>query len=378
MRYYCSHFCISSSVATLDWKTMPRPIVALSPMADMTDSAFCRTIKGVARAGTPTARRTSIAMSEHRRGAQRQDPTTPELIVFREMVSAEAVVRGNDKTLGMTAIHDDERPLVQQIFGSDPATMAEAARIIAADHHPEGFDINMGCPVYKLVHNFNGCALMNDPQLAGEIVRAVKAVISVPLSVKIRLGWEDPTQCIAFAQALEAAGADMITVHGRTKTQGYSGVADWEMVGRVKAAVRIPVLVNGDIHTADKVADALDVSHADGVLIARGALGNPWIFRDINDVLAGRTPAPVTFGERMAVVRRHLALHVEQYGPTSVPLFRKHLSWYFKGMPGMKAYKDPMMKAATVDELEHVFAQFEADHDTTDTQTFRPALLTKK
>ena len=340
-------------MATLDWKTMPRPIVALSPMADMTDSAFCRVAREVAHDAS-------------------------DLIVFREMVSAEAVVRGNDKTLGMTAIHDDERPLVQQIFGSDPTTMAEAARIIEADHHPEGFDINMGCPVYKLVHNFNGCALMNDAKLAGDIVRAVKAVITVPLSVKIRLGWDDPTQCINFAKALEAAGADMLTVHGRTKAQGYSGVADWEMVGRVKAAVNIPVLVNGDIHTAEKVQTALAASQADGVLIARGALGNPWIFRDIADVLAGRTPTPITFGERMTVVRRHLALHVQQYGATSVPLFRKHLSWYFKGMPGMKSFKDPMMKAMTVDELESVFAQFEADHDANDTTTFRPTLLTKK
>ena len=206
----------------------------------------------------------------------------------------------------------------------------------------------------------------------------MKAVITVPLSVKIRLGWDDPTQCINFAKALEAAGADMLTVHGRTKAQGYSGVADWEMVGRVKAAVNIPVLVNGDIHTAEKVQTALAASQADGVLIARGALGNPWIFRDINDVLAGRTPTPITFGERMTVVRRHLALHVQQYGATSVPLFRKHLSWYFKGMPGMKSFKDPMMKAMTVDELESVFAQFEADHDANDATTFRPALLTKK
>ena len=335
----------------LNWKTLPRPIVALSPMADMTDSAFCRTVKEV---------------------------TDAPLIVFREMVSSEAVVRGNDKTLGMTAIHADERPLVQQIFGSDPATMAESARIIAEEHNPEGFDINMGCPVYKLVHNFNGCALMNEPQRATEIITAMKKVITVPLSVKIRLGWDDPTQCIEFAKALEAAGADLLTVHGRTKVQGYSGVADWSAVGKVKTVVQIPVLCNGDIHTAEKVQAALEVSQCDGVLIARGALGNPWIFRDIDDVLAGRPIEAVTFAERMRVVRRHLALHIEQYGDGSVPLFRKHLSWYFKGMPGMKHYKDPMMKAMTVAELETVFVEFERDHDASDTQNFRPALLMGK
>ncbi len=321
-------------------------------MADMTDSAFCRVVKEVTN-GAP-------------------------LVVFREMVSAEAVVRKNDKTLGMTAIHVEERPLVQQIFGSDPATMAEACRIIAAEHNPEGFDINMGCPVYKIVHNFNGAALMNEPKLAGDIVRAMKKVINVPLSVKIRLGWDDKTQCIEFAKALEDAGADLLTVHGRTKMQGYSGVADWEAVGRVKSAVAIPVLCNGDIHTAEKVKDALAQSKCDGVLIARGALGNPWIFRQINDVLNGHELFAVTFAERMRIVRRHLALHVEQYGDHGVPLFRKHLSWYFKGMPSMKMYKDDMMKAATVDELNTVFVRFETDHDANDVTTFRPILLTKK
>ncbi|MBI1907992.1 tRNA dihydrouridine synthase DusB [Candidatus Uhrbacteria bacterium] len=333
-------------VPALDWNTLPRPIVALSPMADMTDSAFCRIVKEIANP-----------------------------IVFREMVSAEAVVRGHDKTL---EIHADERPLVQQVFGSDPTTMAEAARIIEAEHCPEGFDINMGCPVYKIVHSFNGAALMQQPALAADIVQAMKAAISVPLSVKIRLGWEDPNDCVAFAKTLEDAGADLLTVHGRTKCQGYSGVADWKKVGEVKKAVRIPVLVNGDIHTAEKVADALKQSGADGVLIARGALGNPWIFTQINEVLAGKTPTPVTFGERMRVVRRHLALHLEQYGPNSVPTFRKHLSWYFKGMPQMKKYKDAMMKAATPEELEAIFQQFEDDHDANDTLTFRPAVLMGK
>lgn len=318
-------------------------------MADMTDSAFCRVVKELANP-----------------------------IVFREMVSAEAVVRGNDKTLGMTEIHPDERTLVQQVFGSEPTTMAEAARIIEAGHHPEGFDINMGCPVYKIVHNFNGAALMKEPALAADIIKAMKAVISVPLSVKIRLGWENPTECIEFAKVLEQAGANLITVHGRTKSQGYSGTADWKAVGEVKKTVKIPVLVNGDIHTPEKVVDALQQSGADGVLIARGALGNPWIFAQIDEVLAGKTPTPVTFGERMRVVRRHLALHIEQYGQNSVPTFRKHLSWYFKGMPQMKKYKDAMMKAMNSDELEAIFQQFEKDHNADDVRTFRPAVLMGK
>ena len=308
----------------LDWNALARPIIALSPMADMTDSAFCRVVKEV---------------------------TDVPLVMFREMVSSEAVVRHNDKTLGMTNIHDDERPMVQQIFGSDPATMAEAARIIAEEHHPEGFDVNMGCPVYKIVHNFNGAALMKEPELAAKIIRAMKAVIDVPLSIKIRLGWENPTDCIEFAKVIEDAGANLITVHGRTKAQGYSGVADWEMIRRVKEAVSIPVLCNGDVHKAELAPKALEVSKCDGILIARGALGNPWIFAQINDVLSGRPARIISTEERVATVKRHLDLHIEQYGERGVVTFRKHLSWYFKGQPGAKAIREALHTATTRDQV---------------------------
>ncbi len=309
----------------LDWASLPQPIIALSPMADMTDSAFCRVVKNV----------------------------TGEvpLVMFREMVSSEAVVRGNDKTLNMTDIHPAERPLVQQIFGSDPATMAESARIIAEQHHPEGFDVNMGCPVYKIVHNFNGAALMKEPELAAKIIRAMKNVIDVPLSIKIRLGWSDPTECVEFAKVIEAAGANLITVHGRTKMQGYSGVADWEMIRRVKEAVSIPVLCNGDVHKAELAPKALEVSGCNGILIARGALGNPWIFAQINDVLSGKTARVISNEERVATVKNHLDLHIEQYGERGVVTFRKHLSWYFKGQLGAKMIREALHTASTRDQV---------------------------
>ena len=316
----------------LDWKKMSKPIVALSPMADMTDSAFCRVVREVT-----------------------QDPS---LVVFREMVSSEAVVRGSDKTLGMTEIHPDERTLVQQVFGSDPKTMAEAARVIEAEHRPEGFDINMGCPVYKIVHNFNGAALMKEPALAAEIVREMKKAISVPLSVKIRLGWSEKTDCVEFAKVLEDAGVEMITVHGRTKCQGYSGTADWEMIGRVKQAVSIPVLCNGDIHRADLVPEALRQSGCDGVLIARGALGNPWMFSQINDVLAGRQAKEISLEERLRVVGRHVDLHLEQYGPNAIRTFRKHLSWYFKGQPGAKQFREALHTAPTRADLDRILNEY--------------------
>lgn len=316
----------------LDWKQLGRPIVALSPMADMTDSAFCQVVRAV----TPPS------------------PEGRPLVMFREMVSAEAVVRGNEKTLGMTDIHPAERPLVQQIFGSDPKVMAEAARIIEKEHHPEGFDINMGCPVYKLVHNFNGAALMKEPALAAEIVRAVKAAITVPLSVKIRAGWSDPKECWDFIKVLEDAGADLVTIHGRTKVQGYSGRADWNTIAEAKKRVTIPVLANGDIHDAVMVPDALKTSGCDGVLIARGALGNPWFFRQAEEALAGKTPTPISAEERIRVVKQHARLHVEQYGERAIATFRKHLSWYFKGLRGAKLFRERLVRVSTLAELDAV------------------------
>jgi tRNA-dihydrouridine synthase B len=187
----------------------------------------------------------------------------------------------------------------------------------------------------------------------------MKAVISVPLSVKIRLGWSDPTECVEFAKVLENAGADLITVHGRTKAQGYAGTADWDMVRRAKEAVSIPVLCNGDIHSAGLMPEALDRSKCDGVAIARGALGNPWIFAQIQDVLAGRPMREISTKERVRVILRHLDLHVAQYGERGVVTFRKHLSWYFKGQPHAKQFREAMHSAETREELQQLLVQLD-------------------
>lgn len=319
----------------LDWQQLARPILALSPMADMTDSAFCRTVRAVG-------------------GSDR-------LIVFREMVSAEAVVRRNNKTLEMTDIHEEERPIVQQLFGSDPDTMAEAARIIEEEHHPEGFDINMGCPVYKIVHNFNGAALMKEPELAAKIIQKIKSTISVPLSIKIRAGWEDPNECFEFARVIEAAGADMITIHARTKLQGYAGKSDWDLIGRLKQTVSIPLLANGDIHSPPLAIEALEATKTDGLLIARGALGNPWIFKQIEDLLALRAPQAITLSERIRVIKQHLAFHTEQYGERGVVTFRKHLSWYFRGINGAKRFKLRLHTTSSVDEVQSILDEMLVD-----------------
>lgn len=320
----------------LDWSKLPRPIVALSPMADMTDSAFCRVVREVS-GDVP-------------------------LVMFREMVSAEAVVRGSEKTLGMTDIDPAERPLVQQVFGGDPKTMADAARKIEAEHHPDAFDINMGCPVYKIVHNFNGAALMKDPQLAADIVRAMKAAITVPLSVKIRAGWSDPKECLAFIKVLENAGADLVTIHGRTKAQGYSGKSDWNQIAEAKKQVKIPVLANGDIHDPAQVPEALKVTGCDGVLIARGALGNPWFFKLAQEAIAGKPVTPVTLDERIRVVKRHAQFHVEQYGERGMVTFRKHLSWYFKGARGAKLFRERLVRVSTLADLDVVLEEMRRAH----------------
>ena len=320
----------------LDWSTQKRPIVALSPMADMTDSAYCQLVRNIVSKRVESSR----------------------LIVFREMVSSEAVIRGNDKTLGMTEIHLAERPLVQQIFGASPSTMAKAARIVDEQFTPEGIDINMGCPVYKITSNFNGAALMKDVELAKKIVREMKAVIRVPLSVKMRAGWKNHTECIEFAKHIEDAGADLLTVHGRTKEQGYSGFSDRGVVKKVKQSVSIPVLYNGDVFSWQDYFEALEQTECDGVLIARGGLGNPWIFSQIEQKLVDEEPHEVTFQERITVAKQHLQGHVEQYGEKSVPTFRKHLSWYFKGIPNFKSVKIELMAATTQKDVNQILTNF--------------------
>lgn len=308
-------------------------ILALSPMADMTDSAFCQIVRKIGGVD----------------------------VVFREMVSSEALIRDNEKTLCMTDFVVEERPIVQQIFGSDPATMARAVEIVMEHAGPEGIDINMGCPVYKITSNFNGCALMKDPDLASKIIREIKSVLgSTPLSVKIRLGWKSPDDFKTFIPIIEKAGVDLITIHGRTKEQGYSGVSDWNRIGQAKKIATVPLLANGDIHEPYQVQECLEQTKADGVLIARGALGNPWFFRlAINNELQ-----EIPLYERMGIVLEHAKLHVGQYGERGIVTFRKHLSWYFKStrfsMPitGIKEFRSELMRVKSIEELEEILDRF--------------------
>lgn len=306
-----------------DWKSAKRPILGVSPMADMTDTPF------------------NLMCKAH------EAP-----LIFKEMVSSEATIRNSVKTMKMAAVDDGERPLIQQIFGSNPATMAKAAELIYETCKPDAFDINMGCPVYKIVSNFDGSALMKDPKKAAEIVRAMKSAVPVPVSVKTRLGWEDDRDCLEFSKIIEDAGADALTVHGRTKVQLYMGSANWERIGEVKSGVSIPVLLNGDVRTGTDALKALEISKADGILIGRGVLGNPWIFEEIRAALEGVSYTPPTIQERVAAVRTHAKLQIEHYGEKGLINLRKHFPYYFKGDLGNKELRTALVRVSTLEDLE--------------------------
>lgn len=330
----------------MKWFEQAKPISALAPMADLTDAPFCRIVK---------------------ENCPRESGDSP-VVIFREMISSAALTRGNAKTLAMAEISDFERPIILQIFGSDPTTMAEAARILEEKFRPDGIDINMGCPAKKIVSNFDGSSLMRQPEKATAIIQAVKAAVRLPVSVKTRLGWSRSDEILEFAKTIEAAGADLISVHGRTKDQGYSGAADWEMVGRAKKTVTIPLLLNGDVVDGASAARALKISSADGVMIGRGALGNPWVFREIASAVCdvgacathpGRMACAPTLAERIDVVLRHARYQIERYGDKGLVNLRKHLPFYFKRE--LKAeypkidfmqLRSALVKVTTLEELE--------------------------
>ena len=255
-------------------------------------------------------------------------------LVFSEMVSVEALIREHKRTHGMLHTDPAERPVVFQIFGSKPASMAEAAHIVSQGA-VDFIDINMGCPVPKILKSGAGSALLRDIGLAKDIMAAVVGASKVPVTVKIRLGW-DARNIVAvdIAQAAEAAGIAAVTVHGRTKVQGFSGQADWNMIRTVKRSVNIPVIGNGDVRTAQDSKRIMDETGCDGVMIGRAIQGYPWIFREAKHYLeTGIVPAPPTLEERQAVMLRHLrdmaGLAGEDVG---VREMRKHLCWYTKGL----------------------------------------------
>ena len=253
-----------------------------------------------------------------------------------EMVSAKGLIMSDRKTAELLAISEEERPMAIQLFGYEPDTMARAARI-AAEHSPAAIDISMGCPAPKIANNHSGSALMKDPALCGRIVEAVAEAVDIPVTVKIRKGWDSASvNAVEVAKACESAGAQMIAVHGRTREQMYAPPADWDIIAAVKSAVSVPVIGNGDIYSARDAMMMLEKTGCDLVMVGRGALGNPWIFREINSQYDLERPvSPPGIYERMTVMNRHiekLCLYKGEH--VGMREARKHTAWYMRGIKG--------------------------------------------
>jgi tRNA-dihydrouridine synthase B len=259
--------------------------VALAPMAGMTDTAFRRLVKRMGGCG----------------------------LVVTEMVSSEGLVRGIDRTLEYAEYTEEERPVAIQIFGGDPDVMAEAARIVEG-MGADIVDVNMGCPVPKIAKHHAGCSLMREPEHAASVVRAMTKAVRIPVTVKMRAGWnEHDINAPALARMVEQAGAAAVTVHGRTAAQSYSGESDWALIARVAAGVGIPVFGSGDCVEAAQVVSRLAETPVAGVLIGRGALRNPWIFRQAAEAWRGESPLPVPLAERGRFLLDYLDLLLREH-----------------------------------------------------------------
>ena len=257
-------------------------------------------------------------------------------LVYTEMVSAKALYYGSENTQSLLRIADEERPVAAQIFGREPEIMAQ----ICEEHLNDRddiciIDINMGCPAPKIVKNGEGSALMKEPELAYDIVKAIKNVSKKPVTVKFRKGFDDENiNAVEFAKGMEQAGVDAIAIHGRTRKQMYEGVADWEIIKEAKKAVTIPVIGNGDVFSPEDALRMKEVTDCDAIMIARGSRGNPWIFKQINDVLNGREPRVISDQEKIDMCIRHYELAIKYDGEfKAVREMRKHASWYIKGLP---------------------------------------------
>ena len=277
-----------------------------------------------------------------------------------EMVSAKAVVFNDEKTFRLARIREDEGAVAIQIFGNDPEIMARAASIlepgVAGYAKPVAIDINMGCPVHKIYSNGEGSALMKSPALIAEIVRAVKGAVTIPVTVKMRLGIDrDNINVEECAKAAEWGGADAIAIHGRTKSEMYSGTADLYTIRNVKNSLHIPVIANGDITDGESALRALDITGADGLMIGRGAVGNPFIFEEIKAAIEDRPFTPPTLPERIEVAIRQLTVAVEDKGEgIAIPEARKQSALYLRGFRGAAALRAEINRATKLSEVAKI------------------------
>ena len=320
--------------------------LALAPLAGVSDRAFRRVCRAC--------------------GA---DFTVSEMVSAKALCYEQKQKGGKVRSVSgrLASVMADELPMAVQLFGCEPDFMAEAARMLEANEYvgcisqvpPSVIDINMGCPVRKVTGNGEGSALLQNPKLAGEIVRAVTAAVSVPVTVKIRAGWDaDSINAPEVAKILEDAGASMICIHGRTREQMYEPGVNRAVIAAVKEAVSVPVLGNGDIYTAADALSMMAETGCDGVMIARGAMGNPWIFSEIIAALEGREFTMPTYPQRFEVALAQVREMMEEKGErVGLAEAKKHLAWYCHGMEGAAAARSRLMQATTYEEMAEILGE---------------------
>lgn len=283
-------------------------------------------------------------------------------LIYAEMVSDKALLYKSKKTEDMLYMKDEERPISQQIFGSDKESFVEAAKIVCEKMHPDIIDINMGCPVPKVaVSQQAGAALLKNPDKVYEIVKSVVEAVSIPVTVKIRSGWDkNSINAIEIAKVCERAGASAICVHPRTRSQRYEGLSDWNIIKEVKESISIPVIGNGDIRSVDDAKRMIELTNCDAVMIGRGVLGNPWLIRDIVNYLEdGALPKVISKDEKIDMCIKHMNYLLSfKDEKTAVLEMRSHIAWYLKGLDGVNEAKREIFKATTEKDVLEILTKF--------------------
>jgi len=272
-------------------------------------------------------------------------------LVCSEMISANGLIRNSEKTMKMLDSHPEEKPLSVQIFGNDPATMAEAARIVESSG-ADMLDINLGCPVKKVVKTGSGVALMKEPEKVEKLIMSVRESITIPLSIKIRTGWDQTgNQAFKIARIAEFRGVNAISVHPRTASQGFGGKADWSIISEIKKAVAIPVIGNGDLNKPEDVIKMKSETGCDAVMIGRAAIGSPWIFSQVLKLIRGEKVSPVELSHRFETMLRYLKASVEYFGEKKAcAMMRSRLGWFVKGLPYSSKFRESIKHIKDEDE----------------------------